>query len=180
MKKIHTPNIAFAFFNLKTSLFAVASLSVVLILSGCNKPDTTQTAGQRLDAVIDKTEKAAAEAKLQGEQSGADMKAKTEDAFAKAGDALKNATENAESSAKGVANKAIDKVDDMAITAAISAELLKDPEIKLFRVNVDTKDGSVVLKGTVPTVAVSERAAAVAKTFSGVHSVDNQLAVMPN
>lgn len=151
-----------------------------MALSGCNKPDDTQTVGQKLDAVINKTEKAAAEAKLQGEQSGADMKAKTEAAFAKAGDALKNVTENAEFSAKSAANKAINKVDDMAITTAISAELSKDPEVNLFRINVDTKDGFVVLKGTVPTVAVRERAGAVAKTFSGVQSVDNQLIVKPD
>ena len=151
-----------------------------MALTGCNKPDDTPTVGQKLDAAIDKTEKAAAEAQLQGEQSGADMKAKTEAAFAKAGDALKNATENAEVSAKSAASKVINKVDDMAITAAISAELSKDAEIKLFRINVDTKDGLVVLKGTVPTVAVRERAAAVAKTFSGVQSVDNQLTVKPD
>lgn len=180
MKKIYTPNIAFAFSNLKIPLLTAASLSLVMALTGCNKPDGTQTAGQKLDAAIDKTEKAAAEAKLQGEQSGADMKAKTEAAFAKAGDALKNATENAEVSAKSTASKVIDKVDDMAITTAISAELSKDAEIKLFRINVDTKDGFVVLKGTVPTVAVRERAAKVAKTFSGVQSVDNQLTVKPD
>nr|WP_051984455.1 BON domain-containing protein [Polaromonas sp. CG_9.11] len=148
-----------------------------MALSGCNKLDDNQTAGQKLDLAIGKTEKAAAEARVQGEQSSADVKAKTEAIFAKAGDALKNATENAESSANVFANKAINKIDDLAITTAISSELLKDAEIKFFRINVDTKDGAVVLKGTVPTDLVRERAAAIAKTFSGVQSVDNQLVI---
>jgi len=180
VKKIDSQTTPLAGFGLKTRILAVTSLGIVMALSGCNKPDDTQTPGQKLDSAIGKTEKAAAEAKLQGEQSGAGVKAKTEAAFANAGQTLKNATENVESSAKVAANKAINKIDDMAITTAISAELLKDAEIKLFRINVDTKNGAVVLKGTVPTDTVRERAEAIAKTFSGVQSVDNQLVVKLN
>lgn len=180
VKKICLQTTATDAFGLKAGMFAVTTLAIALALSGCNKPDDTQTAGQKLDSAIDKTEQATAEARLKSEQSGAEMKAKTEEAFAKAGAALKNATENAESSAKIAAGKAIDKMDDMAITAAISAELVKDAEIKLFKINVDTKDGAVVLNGTVPTAAASERAEAIAKTFSGVQSVDNRLLVKVN
>lgn len=181
MKKIRSHTTQVAVFGLKFRILALTSLGIAMaVVSGCNKPDDSQTPGQKLDSAIGKTEQAAAEARRQGEQSGADVKAKTEETFAKAGEALKSATASAESSAKVAANKAIDKIDDMAITTAISAELLKDPEIKLFRVNVDTKNGAVVLKGNVPTDAVRERAAAIAKTFSGVQSVDNQLVVKVN
>ena len=181
MRKIHPHTTQLAVFSLKTRILALTSLGIAIaLLGGCNKPDDSQTPGQKLDSAIGKTEQAAAEAKRQGEQSGADVKAKTEAGFAKAGEALKNATENAESSAKVVANKAINKIDDMAITTAISAELLKDAEIKLFKINVDTKDGAVVLKGSVPTDTVRERAAAIAKTFSGVQSVDNRLVIKAN
>lgn len=181
MKKIRSQTTQLAVFGLRARIFAVTSLGISMALvSGCNKPDDHQTTGQKLDSAIGKTEQAAADARRQGEQSGADVKAKTEETFAKAGEALKSATANAESSAKLVANKAINKIDDMAITTAISAELLKDAEIKLFRINVDTKDGAVMLKGSVPTETVRERAAAIAKTFSGVQSVDNQLVVKAN
>lgn len=181
MKKIHAQTIQSGVFSFKTHILAVTSIGIAMaLLSGCNKPEDSQTPGQKLDSAIGKTERAAADARLQGEQSGADLKAKTEAGFAKAGETLKNATENAESSAKVVASKAINKIDDMAITAAISAELLKDAEIKLFKINVDTKDGAVVLKGNVPTDAVRERAAAMAKTFNGVQSVDNQLVIKAN
>lgn len=180
VKKICSQTTQVTFIGLKTRIFAVASLGIAMVLSGCNKPDDTQTPGQKLDSAIGKTEQAATEAKRQGEQLGGDVKAKTEAGFAKAGEALKNATENAESSAKVVANKAINKIDDMAITTAISAELLKDAEIKLFKINVDTKDGAVVLKGSVPTDTVRERTAAIAKTFNGVQSVDNRLVVKAN
>ena len=181
MKKIHAQTMQSGVFSLKTRILAVTSIGIAMaLLSGCNKPEDSQTPGQKLDSAIGKTERAAADARLQGEQSGADLKDKTEAGFSKAGETLKNATENAESSAKVVASKAINKIDDMAITAAISAELLKDAEIKIFKINVDTKDGAVVLKGSVPTDAVRERAAAIAKTFNGVQSVDNQLVIKGN
>lgn len=181
MKKVRSQTTQVAGLDLKTRICAATMLGfAVLLTSGCNKTDSNQTPGQKLDSAIAKTEQAAAEAKVQGEQSGAEIKAKTEAAFAKAGSALKNATENAESSSQVVANKTLNKIDDMAITTAISAELLKDAEIKLFRINVDTKDGAVTLKGSVPSDNVRERAAAIAKTFSGVQSVDNQLVVNSN
>ena len=166
--------------SLKGAALVLTSLALALVLSACNKPDDHQTPGQKLDSAIGKTEQAAAEAKLKTEQSGAEMKAKAEDTFAKAGAALKNATESAESSAKVAASKAIEKMDDMAITTAISAALVKDPEIRVFKINVDTKDGAVTLNGSAPTESARERAGAIAKTFSGVQSVDNKLIVKAN
>lgn len=147
----------------------LASLVLTLALSACNKPDDSKTPGQKLDSAIAKTE-----------QSGAEMKAKTEESFARAGAALKDATENAASSAKVAASKAIEKMDDMAITTAITTELAKDSEIKVLKINVDTKDGAVTLNGSVPTQAVRDRAGAVARTFNGVQSVDNKLEVRAN
>lgn len=180
VKKIRSQTTAADTFGLKAGMLAITALAIALALSGCKKPDDTQTAGQKLDSAIGKTEQAAAEARLKSEQSGSEMKAKTEEAFAKAGAVLKNATENAESSAKAAAGKSINKMDDMAITTAISAELLKDAEVKLLKINVDTKDGAVVLNGSVPTASARERAEAIAKTFSGVQSVDNRLLVKAN
>ena len=159
-------------------LLALASL--VLALSACSKQDGGQTAGQKLDSAIARTGQSAEEAKLKAEDSAAQAKAKTEETFANVGATLKNATENAESSAKGVASKAIEKMDDMAITTAISAALAKDPDLSAFKINVDTNDGAVTLNGSAPTAAARERAGAMAKTFNGVQSVDNKLVVKPS
>jgi len=156
---------------------AVVSSFVVLGMSACNNADNRASISQQVDAAISKTEQLAAEAKLKTEDSSAGLKAKTEETFANAGIALKNATENAGYSVKNVAGKAIDKMDDIAITTAISAALAKDPEIKLLKINVDTKSGAVVLNGSVPTESVRERAGAMSKRFSGVQSVDNRLII---
>lgn len=159
--------------RLKGALPVFTSLVLALALGACSKPDNNQTAGQKLDSAIAKTEQAAAEAKIKAEQSAEQAKAKTEETFAKAGEALKNA----EVSAKVAGSKAIDKMDDMAITAAISTALAKEPDLSAFKINVDTKDGAVTLNGSAPTEAARERAGAMAKTFNGVQSVDNKLIV---
>ena len=165
--------------RLKTPLLVLTSLTLALALSACSKQDDNQTAGQKLDSAIAKTGQAAEEAKLKTEQSASQVKAKTEETFANAGAALKNATQDTESSAKEAAGKAIEKMDDMAITTAVSAELAKDPDLSVFKINVDTKDGAVTLNGSAPNEAARERAGAIAKKFSGVLSVDNKLMVKP-
>lgn len=180
MKSADNPMVQTALSQVNKTWPGLTALVMGLALSACNKADESQTTGQKVDSTVEKTEKAVAELKREGEESGAKMKAKTEESLAKAGDVLKNATEKSETTAKAITGKAIDKMDDMAISTAVSAELLKDPEIKFLKINVDTKNGSVVLNGTVPTNAAKARAESIAKTFNGVESVDNRLVVKAN
>ncbi|MDQ3057977.1 MAG: BON domain-containing protein [Pseudomonadota bacterium] len=141
---------------------------LVLGLSACSRQDEAQTAGQKLDSVIAKTE-----------QSAAQAKAKTEETFAGASVALKDATEQAEASLKQAAGKAGEKMDDMAITAAVSSGLAKEPELSALKINVDTKEGVVTLNGTAPTAAARERAGSIAKAVKNVQAVENLLLVKP-
>ena len=66
MRKIRSQTTSADAYGLKAGMFAVTALAIALALSGCNKPDDTQTPGQKLDSAIGKTEQAAAEAKRQG------------------------------------------------------------------------------------------------------------------
>src|SRR5882672_6590799 len=68
-------------------------------------------------------------------------------------------------------------VDDMAITAAVKADIAKDKELSALRVNVDTKDGRVSLYGSAPSAAAKERAQTIAMSQKGVTGVDNKLAL---
>ena len=147
-----------------TPLVVLGSLALVLALSACGKKDDDKTAGQQLDSAISKTQQAAEEAK-----------AKTESSMASAGTALKDATQNAESSAKELASKAAETLDDVAITAAVSAGLAKDPDLSAIKINVDTKNGAVTLNGSAPTEAAREKAGSIAKAVKGVNSVENKL-----
>jgi hyperosmotically inducible periplasmic protein len=70
-------------------------------------------------------------------------------------------------------------VDDVGITAAIHARLIVDPELKSRRIDVDTRDGHVLLQGRAPSAAARDRAARLAADTAGVRSVDNRVAVAP-
>jgi hyperosmotically inducible periplasmic protein len=144
------------------------ALAVALTVSACNHADDGKTAGQKLDSAIAKTEQAAAEAK-----------AKTESSMAKAGNAMKDATGNAEAFGKSMVEKAANTADDAAITARLSSNLAKDPDLKALQFNVDTRGGAVTLTGTAPTEAAKEKATSIAKGVKGVSSVDNKLVVKP-
>ncbi|MBT2326518.1 BON domain-containing protein [Variovorax paradoxus] len=69
------------------------------------------------------------------------------------------------------------RIDDATITAAVSAGLAKDPDLSAIKIDVDTKGGTVMLKGPAPTAAAKSRAEQIAKNVKGVSSVDNQLEV---
>lgn len=135
-------------------------------LSGCDKNDGTQTAGQKLDAAVASTERVAA-----------DAKAKAETSMAKAGDAMKDATQKAQASGGPSADKIGTAVEDAAITASIASELVKDADLSAVKIDVDTNAGVVTLNGPAPTVAASNKATTIAKRIKGVVSVNNKLVV---
>lgn len=143
---------------------AVSAIAVLLALGACGKKD--ETVGQQLDSAVAKTEQAAAEAK-----------AKAEASVEKAGDAMKNATQSAEASGSKTMDTLGAKIDDATITASISADLAKDPDLSALKINVDTKNGSVTLNGPAPTAAAKDKATSIAKAVKGVSSVDNKLVV---
>jgi hyperosmotically inducible periplasmic protein len=147
----------------------LGALALSVTITACNKADDGKTAGQKLDSAIAKTEQAAAEAK-----------AKTESSMANAGSAMKDATSKAETTGKGMVEKAGEKADDAVITARLSSDFAKDPDLSAIKINVDTQGGAVTLTGTAPTEAAKEKATTLAKGLKGVSSVDNKLVVKPS
>jgi len=80
----------------------------------------------------------------------------------------------------GAAAAVADQASDAAITAAVKAELARDSQLGLLRIEVDTLDGRVVLRGNAPDAAARERATMLAGAVSGVVAVENLLAVGRN
>ncbi|WP_284619079.1 BON domain-containing protein [Aquabacterium humicola] len=68
-------------------------------------------------------------------------------------------------------------INDAAITASVNARLARDNELSALRIDVDTVDGKVALKGTAPNESARERAAKLAQAVDGVRTVDNQLTI---
>jgi len=124
------------------------ALALALALGACGRKDDTSTAGQKVDETVAKVEQK--------------TDAMTQDI-------------------KQKANEAGDKVaavaKDAAITAEVNAELAKDNSLSAVKIDVDTSQGKVVLRGTAPDAAARERATRIAANVKGVGSVENFLTV---
>ena len=71
------------------------------------------------------------------------------------------------------------QVDDAMLTARIKARMTADGRISPSRVDVDTLNGDVTLRGEVPTQEEKDAAEEVARKVEGVRSVSNQVIVNP-
>jgi hypothetical protein len=138
-------------------LRAVAAVAAMLAagLTACDRSDSSRTAGERVDNATARVEQKAKEA-------GRDAR-----------DAAGTAAQTTERAAADVS----DKVKDAAITTAVNAKIAQDSNLSVMRINVDTVNGRVLLRGTAPNATASERAQQLASTVDGVVSVDNQLVV---
>lgn len=150
----------------KHSLALSCTLVLLTALTACGKKNDDQTAGQKLDTAVAKTEQAAAEAKVTAQTS-----------MNNAENALKDATNKAEAAGKSAADKVAATMDDVSITSAVSAELARDPDLSALKINVDTKNGKVTLNGPASSMPAKEKATTLAKAVKGVTSVDNKLVV---
>jgi hyperosmotically inducible protein len=68
-------------------------------------------------------------------------------------------------------------VDDATIGTKLKAALAADPELSALKINVDTTQGAVRLKGEVKNIALRRKAEDMARSIQGVKSVDNQLII---
>jgi len=136
----------------RTALLVAVPLA--LALGACSRDDTTNpTVGQKIDNAV----------------------ANTKDDLARAGDKVAAATNNAVTDVKDAAQNA--HLDDTAITASVKTDILKDPDLSVLKIDVDTKDGVVTLNGLADTEAAKTRAERLASGVKGVKEVRNFLTV---
>ena len=144
-------------------------LAALPILMACENADSTKTVGQKLDTAVAKTEQAAV-----------DVKDATKASIESAGAALRDGAAQAQEAANRAGSGMNIDTADVAITASVSAGLIKDPDLSAFKIDVDTKQSVVSLYGPAPSEAARERATVIAKAVKGVTSVDNKLTVKTN
>ena len=68
---------------------------------------------------------------------------------------------------------------DAGITTAVKSKFAADDTVKAYRIDVDTKDKVVTLKGDVETAAARERAVEIARATEGVRDVVDALVLAP-
>ena len=133
-------NFKSVFFVLPMVVIAFAG-SITLV--ACDKQtDSGKTVGQKLDNAIEKSNEKVANASA---KVGVEMD--------KAGAAVSNAAASISASTSATASKAGDLISDSATTASINADLLKDTELSVFKIDVDVKLGVVTLNGLTPNEA---------------------------
>lgn len=131
------------------------AVALTLGLVACDRNSGDQTAGQKLDAAVAKTEQVAADAQKKMEIAANDAGAATRTAAANAAAVM----------------------DDAGITAKVSAGLAKDEELSAVKIDVDTRNGIVTLNGPVKTAPARDRAEKIARDVQGVNAVVNQLTI---
>lgn len=150
-------------YQLRHHLAIAVVIGVILGLTGCDKQTSTgETVGQRVDKAIDKTNETA--------QKAGD----------KISDAAKSVEKAAKTTAESVQQKAAEvgkAIDDSVITAAIKAELVKDPGLSALKIDVDTVKGEVTLNGEVDNEVARVRAERLATGVAGVTRVNNALRI---
>lgn len=66
-------------------------------------------------------------------------------------------------------------IGDAAITAKVKTALLADSDVKGLQIEVDTKDGAVLLTGTADNESNIGKATTLARAIDGVKSVENKV-----
>jgi osmotically-inducible protein OsmY len=90
---------------------------------------------------------------------------------------VKQAAKEVKQDVKDATAKAGPVMADSAITASIQTDFLKDPDLSVLKIDVDTKDGVVTLNGTAGNSDARSRAAKLASAIKGVKEVKNNLTV---
>jgi osmotically-inducible protein OsmY len=173
-----------------------ASLAAALALAGCERNGTAsrddpRTVGQKLDNAVDKTQQKLAEAGDKTAQTLAEAGdktvqklseagQKTEEALTSAGEKVVAKTSDAMNSVAATVTPSADSsraMTDAAITASIKTDFLKDPDLSVLKIDVDTKSGVVTLNGLTGDEPARQRAEKMASAIKGVKEVRNFLVV---
>ena len=150
----------------RAAIVAVGALA----LAACDQQSQNQarndaaTAGKKLERALERTGDKIAEA---GRKAAAEVK---ETASEVKGQAKEASSEVRSGETRGT-------LSDAAITASIKTDYLKDPDLSVLKIDVDTKDGVVTLNGVAGTADGKKRAEQMASAIKGVKQVHNKLTV---
>lgn len=151
--------------NFRAALAPLVLLSAIALTACTDR--SAEEAGRKLDV-------AAADAKAEAQKAGDRIEKKSDEAVA----AIKEAGADMKQSAKETTADAKRAMSDAAITASIRVDVAKDPGLSNLKIEVDTLNGVVTLRGETTNADARSRAGNVARNISGVVSVNNEIKVL--
>ena len=140
-------------------LATIAVVGVALI--ACDDR-TDRTVGQKIDSALTRTQQKLA--------SAGDKIAQQTD---RAVDSIKRSGDGASTAGNGSTSQK--PLSDTAITASIKTDYLKDPDLSVLKIDVDTRNGVVTLNGLADNDEARNRAQKIAEGVKGVKEVRNFL-----
>jgi hyperosmotically inducible protein len=162
---------------------AVATALAALALSACDR--TTQDRADRDGAQIaQKANSALAATEEKLKEAGHVAKEKLDQAGEKTSQALSNAGAKTDAAVHDTTTRVATSdttrdtrgaMGDAAITASIKTDFLKDPDLSVLKIDVDTRDGVVTLQGLADNDNARTRAERMAQGVKGVKEVRNYL-----
>ena len=161
---MRTANISAAHLALAAAIVAAA------FVAACDR-ETSARANAQAQAAGEKIDRAAASTKETISEASRELKPKIEAAGEKISAAAEKTGAQIESATKEAATS------DAAITAAVKASYVKEPNLSALKIEVDTHGGVVTLNGVVQDDAARQRAQQVASSVKGVTGVKNYLTV---
>lgn len=148
----------------KALVAALAAALAALTLAACDR-ETQQKADRDGAEIAQKANSALAVTEEKLKEAGHVAREKLDQAGDKTSQALHTDTTR---DAKGT-------MADAAITASIKTDFLKDPDLSVLKIDVDTRDGVVTLQGLADDDAARGRAEKIAQGVKGVKEVRNYL-----
>jgi len=183
-------------------VLAIICISAAFGLAGCQKEDTAENAGKKIDSAAENAEQkydlatSRADLEIKKAEELLDQKADkageyinesadaSKGALEKAGKKMDQATEKAGQKLEDVKKSASDKaettgeyIDDSVITTTVKAAILNEPLLNASHIEVTTVKGVVKLSGKVDSEPSIGRAMELAGSQKHVKSVETDLIV---
>lgn len=163
----------------------IAIVCSTALAIGCDRADDN-TLGQDVDRTGDRIARESAEIRDSADSGLDAMGQRTEATVENAADRTDTAANRIEESADTArANVAAEggelgaELSDSSLTVKTKAALIGDPDLSALRIDVDTRNGVVTLRGEAASPAAVEKATMLVKGIDGVVGVDNQLRIDP-
>ena len=159
----------------------LAVLAAAALAVACDRNDA-DTMGQKIDRAIDTTQQKLAAAgdriAVETDRAVSALKQDKTEKVAHAGNGGNAATASDASGDKPVAARSGEsRMSDTAITASIKTDYLKDPDLSVLKIDVDTRSGVVTLNGLAENEEARQRAERIASAVKGVKEVRNYLVI---
>lgn len=172
---MHHPQRSHSTFGRMAGILAVSALAMGI--SACGQRDDATLGQRNQGSPVERSQPSVADTRTNTDSTMAGGVSNGSTGPAPGAAAGTNTDSSMAGAARDTAQTAMDKVDDATITAQVSAGLARDPDLSATRIDVDTRDGVVTLKGPATNPAAKQRAETIARNVKGVTSVSNELQV---